>query len=207
MLDQQIYALTEPTELRTLIEAHGWVTLVSALGHGDPQISHLPLITEPDADGLTVVGHLARTDALRHELGAHDVAVVVEGPNGYISPTMYQVGPHVPTWNFVVAHLYGRPTLLGEEETYDVLRRTVDHFEAVRPRPWRLDSVTEYARALAGHTTAFRLRPSRVVGKRKLSQEEPREVALRVMDALDGETPHGNPALAEAMRQVLVPGE
>jgi len=133
--------------------------------------------------------------------------VIVEGPNGYVSPSTYRAAPYVPTWNFVVAHLHGRPEVLDGTETYRVLQRTVDHFEAGRPEPWRLDSVEDFARDLAPHATGFRLRPTRVAGKHKLSQDKPHEVAQRVVDAMDSGGPQGNPALAAAMRRVLVPGD
>ncbi|MFI1093334.1 FMN-binding negative transcriptional regulator [Streptomyces sp. NPDC020917] len=209
MLEQPIYALTDPVRLRELVASHGWATLVSATGRGGPVVSHLPVIPDPegDADDLTILGHLARADAELHELGDHDVVVIVEGPNGYMSPSTYRAGPYVPTWNFVVAHLHGRPDVLDAERTYRVLERTVEQFEAGRPEPWRLGTVEDYAREIAPYTTGFRLRPARVAGKHKLSQDKPYEVATRAADALDGDGPHGNRALAAAMRRVLVPGD
>lgn len=208
MLDQPIYALTDPVRLRDLVAAHGWATLVSATG-GGPVVSHLPVIPDPEAPGdeLTILGHLARADAELHELGRHDVVVIIEGPEGYISPGTYHAAPYVPTWNFVVAHLHGRPDVLDAEQTYRVLERTVEHFEAGRPEPWRLETVEDYAQEIAPYATGFRLRPARVAGKHKLSQDKPHEVALRAAAALDVDGPHGNRALAAAMRRVLVPGD
>jgi transcriptional regulator len=150
-------------------------------------------VVDSAADGLVVLGHLARTDAGLHELGQHDVVVVVQGPHGYVSPTFYKGGPYVPTWNFVVAHLHGRPSLLDGDETYGLLERTVDHFE---PTPWRLNKVSDYAHRIAGGVTGFRLVPDRVVGKAKLSQDKPAEDVSGVVAAL-AET---NPLLATAMR-------
>ncbi|UWE10898.1 FMN-binding negative transcriptional regulator [Actinacidiphila bryophytorum] len=210
MLEQPIYALTEPARLRELLAGHGWATLVSAPDTGGgPVVSHLPVIPDPQggADGLAVLGHLAKADAEMHQLGAHDVVVIVQGPGGYVSPSHYRAGPYVPTWNFVVVHLHGRPTVLDGEQTYQVLQRTVEHFEAGKAEPWRLETVEDYAREIAPYTTGFRLRPTRVVGKHKLSQDKPHEVALRVADALAADGPNGNKALAAAMRRVLVPGD
>ncbi|MFI0897457.1 FMN-binding negative transcriptional regulator [Streptomyces sp. NPDC020983] len=220
MLEQPIYAMNDPVRLRELVAGHGWATLVSATGRG-PVVSHLPVVPDWDCrDGegggargsdLTIVGHLAAADAELHELGAHEVVVLVEGPHGYISPGHYGAGPYVPTWNFVVAHLHGRPEVLDAAGTWQVLERTVAHFEADRPEPWSLDGVLDFAHGLAPHTTGFRLRPTRVVGKHKLSQDKPYDVAQRVVAALSGggsgAGEPGNPALAAAMRQVLVTGD
>lgn len=201
MLEQQIYALDDLEGLRALVGEYGWVTLVSATTGRGLVVSHLPVILDPDAGDLSVLGHLARADAERHELGDHDVVIIVEGPNGYISPSLYGGGSYVPTWNFVVAHLHGRPEPLGADDTYRVLSRTVEHFEESRPEPWRLDSVVEYARTIAPHAAGFRLRPTRVSGKRKLSQDKPDDVVQRVVHGLEDDGPHGNTWLAREMRR------
>ncbi|GAA2880150.1 FMN-binding negative transcriptional regulator [Streptosporangium fragile] len=200
MLEQPIYAIDDPWVLRELVAAHGWATLVSVSDGGEPVVSHLPVIPDPANPGPAVVGHLARADAEVHGLGRRPVVIVVEGPEGYVSPTLYRAGPYVPTWNFVTLHLHGTPRVLGPEETYRVLSDTVDHFEAGRPEPFRLDSVEEYAHRIAPGVTGFRLVPDRVVGKAKLSQEKPAEIVKRVIEALDSGGAYGNRALAEAMR-------
>jgi transcriptional regulator len=197
-----MYAISDVAELRALVRDHGWATLVTGVPGQSPVVSHLPILLDPDGDpdSVTVLGHLARRDADLHELGHHPVAVVVQGPHGYVSPSFYAGGPYVPTWNFVVAHLHGRPEALGAGETYDVLERTVDHFERHRPAPWRLAGVAGYAHRIASGTVAFRLRPDRVVGKAKLSQDKPPADALGVVAGLERDA---NPALADAMRHHL----
>lgn len=186
MLEQPIYALDDPLALRALIAAHGWALLVS---DGGPVVSHLPIMPDPANPGAAVVGHLAREDAELHGLGKQPVVIVVQGPHGYVSPTVYGAGPYVPTWNFVTVHLHGTPEVLGPEETYEVLSDTVDHFEAGRPEPFRMSTVEGYVRRLAPAVTAFRLVPARVVGKTKLSQDKPAEIVERVIRAFDGTNP------------------
>jgi transcriptional regulator len=192
MLTQPMYAMTDPGQVRALIATCGWATLVSA-PEGTPVVSHLPVLPDPATAGLVVLGHLAREDAIAHGLGAHEVALVVQGPHGYVSPRLYEAGPYVPTWNFIVAHLHGIPEVLGPEATYDLLSATVDHFEAGRPEPFVLAEAEEYARGIAHGATGFRLAPSRVVGKVKASQDKPVEVVERVIAAL------ADPELAAVM--------
>jgi transcriptional regulator len=198
MLEQPIYALADTDRIRDLLTRHPWVTLVSHLPTG-LVVSHAPVLIEADYPGVAVVGHLARTDADLHELGRHDVVIIAQGPHGYITPDWYSGGPYVPTWNFVVCHLHGRPELLSAEQTYDVLSRTVDHFEHERPEPFKLDQVTPYAQQLAPHTTGFRLVPRRIVSKAKLSQDKPAADRAEVLRGLATDEIHGNPVLAAAM--------
>lgn len=184
---------------RALVADRGWATLIS--GGPTPVVSHLPIVlANDDPNDLAVLGHLARADAELHELGRHEVVLVVEGPDGYISPTFYAAGTYVPTWNFVVAHLHGTPELVDADATWTILERTVEKFESDRPEPWRLDTVEEYARSIAPYTTGFRLSPSRIVSKAKLNQDKPAEIVERVVVALESDEVHGNQALARAMR-------
>lgn len=206
MLDVDAFTLDDVVAIRDLVRRHPWALLVSAPRDGQaPVVSHLPVVVDPAEEGLVVLGHLGRPDEVTHDLGAHPVTVVIQGPHGYVSPTFYEAGPFVPTWNYVAAHLEGVPEVLTDTETYDVLEATVDHLEADRPQPWSLDSVSEYAHRIAPGTVGFRLRATRVLGKVKLSQDKSTEVVERVIAALETDAVHGNPELAAAMRRTAEP--
>jgi len=202
MLAQPEFAVRDPTAWRALVRDHGWASLVTAQPAGALVVSHLPIIVDEKSEQFAILGHLARTDAAEHELGGHDVVLIVQGPHSYLSPSWYRDGPHVPTWDFVVLHAFGRPTVLSPEETFRVLDATVDHLESGMPQPWRLSEVSEYARRIAAGTTGFRLDPVQVVGKAKLHQDVSRHEALRLAGFLEtsgaGEAP--GPRLARAIR-------
>jgi len=204
MLEQPEYRVEDVGQIRRLLHEHSWMTIVSALPHG-PVVSHAPVLLEPaDTSGpdIVVVSHLGRDDAALHELGDHEIVLIAQGPNGYVSPTFYAGRPYAPTWNFVVVHLHGRPELLTPEETYAVLDRSVEHYEAARAERWRLDSVAEYAHQIAPYTTGFRLTASRVVAKAKLSQDKPMVDRLGVVRSLESDAVHGNRELAAQMWQL-----
>jgi transcriptional regulator len=55
---------------------------------------------------------------------------------------------------------------------------------------------------LATGTVGFRLTPTRITAKRKLSQNKPAEVVERVIAELDGDGPFAHPQLAAEMRRV-----
>jgi transcriptional regulator len=192
--------------LARLVEAHPWVTLVSSTSAG-LVVSHLPALAEHRKDGrLAILGHLPVSDAREHELGRVETVVVVQGPHGYVSAGWYVGGPYVSTWNFVVAHLHGTPDPLGPDETFEVLTRTQDHFESVRPDPYRLDRVPEFARRLAPYVVGFRMVPSRVVAKAKLSQDKPADDFAAVLHGLEDPTDvHASPTLAAVMRSRGLP--
>ncbi|MFI0480103.1 FMN-binding negative transcriptional regulator [Actinomadura sp. 9N215] len=204
MLQQEIFRVADPGWIREFARAHSWATLISHTAPRGLVVSHLPVLVDQDAAAapLTLLGHLARTDAEAHELGFHDVVVVLQGPHGYISPVWYGEAPHVPTWNFTVLHVHGRPEALDPADTYDVLSATVDHFENRFSEPWRLTQVEGYARRIAAAVTGFRLSATRVTAKAKLAQDERDDVVHRLVKALESDQPHANAELARAMSDI-----
>ena len=198
------FTLQDPEELKRLVRENPWVTLVSTTPDG-MVASHYPVILDESREELTILSHVGRPDEAIHGLGSSEVLVIVQGPHGYISPGWYDANPAVPTWNFVVAHLYGVPELLSDEENYRVLGRLVDVFEDPLPEPRRMEETpanAEYAQRISGGTVGFRLTPTRVVAKSKLSQNKPAAVVDTVIEQLEGDGPYAQPALAAEMRRV-----
>ena len=197
------FAMTDIGELRRLVELHPWATLVSHTADG-LVASHYAVLLDDEREDLTVVGHVGKPDDMMHGLGERELMIVVQGPHGYISPGWYGDVESVPTWNFVSAHLTGVPELLGAEENLRVLERLVAHFERRMPDPrrmWAPPNTPEYVERLAKGTVGFRLTPSKVVAKRKLSQNKPDEVVETIIAELSGTGPYADPQLADEMRR------
>lgn len=200
------FAMSDVGEIRRLIEQNPWVTIVSSTENG-LVASHYAVLLDADRDDLTIVGHVGKPDDLVHGLGERELLVVVQGPHGYISPGWYGDVQSVPTWNFVSAHLSGVPELLTPEENLQVLERLVARFEGGLPQPrlmWEPPNDPEYVRRLERGTVGFRLTPTKVVAKRKLSQNKPDEIVETVITELEaGESPYADPRLPAEMRRDL----
>lgn len=197
------FAMTDVAELRRLIELNPWTTLVS---HTDDGLvaSHYAVLLDEDRDDLTIVGHVGKPDDYIHGLGERELLAVVQGPHGYISPGWYHGEADVPTWNFVSAHLTGVPEMLTPEENLRVLDRLVAHFESRMPEPrlmWEPPNTPQFIERLERGTVGFRLTPTKVVAKRKLSQNMPADVVETVIAELSGTGPYADPALAAEMRR------
>ena len=157
-----------------------------------------------DQDDLTVVGHVGKPDDLILGLGERELLIVFQGPHGYISPSWYGDRPSVPTWNFVTVHLRGVPELLSTEENLRVLDRLVARFESPMPEPrmlWERPNDADFVERLERGTVGFRLTPTSVTAKRKLSQNRPVELVDHVIRELENDGPHHNPLLAAEMRR------
>jgi transcriptional regulator len=200
------FAFDRVDEVRSLIQEHPWVTLVSHTAAGELVASHYPVILDPTAadDEIVLLSHVGRPDEQLHELGAHELLVIVQGPHGYISPGWYDARPAVPTWNFVTAHLHGTPEILSDAENLRVLAALVDHFEDRLPEPRRMNGTldnADYAARIVAGTVGFRLRVTRFTAKEKMSQNKPAETVERIIGELEGDGPYASLALAERMRR------
>lgn len=193
------FAMTDVDETRRLIDLNPWVTLVS---HTDDELvaSHYAVMLDDTRDDLTIVGHVGKPDDAILGLGERELLVVVQGPHGYITPRWYGDVPAVPTWNFVSAHLSGIPELLTPEENLRVLERLVDRFEGDGEDArglYTLPNDTAFVERLERGTVGFRLTPTRVTAKRKLSQNRSADVVETIIDGLSS---HNAPLAAEMRR-------
>lgn len=199
------FVLGEIAEIKRLIRDNPWATMVSHTSAGELVASHYPVILDESSEDIVLLGHVGRPDEQLHELGSHELLVIIQGPHGYISPGWYDAKPAVPTWNFITAHLYGTPEILSDEENLRVLDTLVDHFEERMPEPRRMNGTpanAEYAARISAGTVGFRLRVTRLVAKNKMSQNKPAETVERIMAELDGDGPYASAALAAEMRRV-----
>jgi transcriptional regulator len=195
------FEVRDPAVVADLIRANPWGTIVSA-GGGGLAASHYPLLLDEEADGLAILTHVGKPDEQVLGLGEEEILCIVQGTHGYVSPGWYAPGERmVPTWNFTVAHCYGVPELLGEEENLAVLTRLVDHFERERSEPAALDP--EAGAQIAKGTVGIRLPVERFICKRKLSQNKDDQTRRQIIDELRAPGPYHDPQLADEMQKQL----
>lgn len=200
------------TDLPTL---HAWIRqnnfgLLLSQGPEGIEASHLPFLLEPErASQGVLVTHLARANAQRLTLeGEHEVLAIFSGPHAYVSPSWYVSPEGVPTWNYVAIHAYGRARLMrDEEELHQALVRLVKAHEGGRPEPWSIERLREdyYAGRLKG-IVGVEIEITRLVGKKKLSQNRSREDQGAVATALQEQGDDLSQAVARMMLEQLERG-
>jgi transcriptional regulator len=196
-----LHATEDPEVVRRLIRENPWGILVSS-NNGELVASHYPVLLDDDAEELTVLTHVGRPDETVHGFGAREILLIIQGRHGYVSPSWYAPGAvRAPTWNFSVAHCYGVPEILDEENTLAVLARLVAHFERHVDEPMLLD--LDWGRPVARGTVGIRLPITRFVCKIKMSQDKDPVTQGQVMAALRAPGPYQNPELANDMAQTL----
>lgn len=195
------FLMTDPTEVKRLIRDNPWATFVSPASTG-LVASHYPALLDEawnnPPEKISIVSHFGRPDEVLHELGQHEILVIIQGPHDYVSPSWYAPGDLIPTWNHVTAHLYGVPEILDDDENYAVLSRLTEHFEQHQPHGRSLSADEAGTRRAAKGTVGLRMRVTRFDARAKLSQNKPPEVRGTVT----AELAERNPALAAEMRRV-----
>ncbi|MDJ1372099.1 FMN-binding negative transcriptional regulator [Gulosibacter molinativorax] len=189
------FLLTDPDEVKRLIRENPWATFVSNTSKG-LVASHYPVMVDEDADELTIVSHFGRPDERNHEVGEHEMLVIIQGPHDYVSASWYDPGQLAATWNHVTAHLYGVPEVLSEAETYEALSALTDYLEHPYPEGRSLDEDEAWSGDLAKGAVGVRMRVTRFDARAKVSQNKPQHVYERVVTEFD----KSNPRLAAEMR-------
>jgi len=193
------FRLDDVQTARAIVRAHPFATIVGA----DRRATHMPVLVEEEAEGLVLLGHVAKADPACAALGGPLLAIC-HGPHGYVSASWYE-DDRIPTWNHLTLHVFGTPELL--DDALPVLRRTVDHFESALDDPWSLERMGAEARAMADKVVAFRLRADSWHAEGKLSQDKPAGERARVIAGLEAPGPYGNAPLAATMRRLTPAGD
>ena len=146
-------------------------TLVSQIG-GAPFASHLPVLYRRAQDRVTLSGHWARANPQWREIEGQRVLLILHGPHAYISPRWYvEPDENVPTWNYAVAHVYGRVRVIHEvDELERIVTALAAQYEAGAQQPWRFDDTGDQGRAKLKAIVGFELAAEKVEVKLKLNQ-------------------------------------
>ena len=192
------YLMTDSLEVKRVIRGNAWATFVTNMSKG-LVASHYPVILDESRDDeIVIVSHFGRPDDELHELGQHEVLVIIQGPHDYVSSSLYEQDDFVPTWNHVTAHLYGKPEVLSDDENFMMLSKLTDHFEQHFEGGRSLSENEEKARQTAKGTVGLRMVVTRFDARAKLSQNKSEGVKDRIENHFVG----SNPQLAREMKRV-----
>ncbi|MGH8198971.1 MAG: FMN-binding negative transcriptional regulator [Steroidobacteraceae bacterium] len=187
----QAFSSEDPAVLDRLVAHNAFGTLVSQFG-GVPFASHLPVLCSR-ADGRVILtGHWARANPQWREIEDQRALFIFHGPHAYISPRWYlEPQKNVPTWNYVVAHVYGRVRVVHDTaELERIVSALATQYESGAPEPWRFESTGDAGRARLKAIVGFELTAEEVQIKLKLNQNH---VEGNVRGAIAGLREGGSP--------------
>lgn len=190
--------------IHELIRTYPLATLVTLSSSG-LNANHIPLqLSESPAPLGALQGHVARVNPILNDLGKNTEALAVfHGPNAYISPSWYatknETGKVVPTWNYAVVHVYGHLRVVDDALWLRAqLEALTAHNEASFSQPWAVaDAPQEFTEKLMSHIVGIEMIISRWSGKWKVSQNQPQQNQISVVEALKASGGRNAAAVAE----------
>lgn len=170
---------SRPEVLHDLIKRHPFGTLITHGANG-LAANHLPFELNSQQGTMGVLSaHVARSNSVwQHVSNGDEVLAVFLATDAYISPNWYpskhEFHNQVPTWNYMVAHAYGRIRILDDERfVRGVVARLTRTHEASQPTPWKMtDSTKEDIDAMLQRVVGVEIEITHLIGKSKLSQNE-----------------------------------
>ena len=188
---------TDDTALmESLIDRVGFGMVFAQTPDG-PRVAHTPLLS---TGAGAVRFHLARSNALTRHLDGATALIVINGPEGYVSPRWYDKRDTVPTWDYVALELEGRVRRLSDDALEEFLHAAIAKHEGkLGGEAWRAEESSEATwEALFRGITGFELE---VLARRptfKLSQKKSPPERARIAEGLEAA---GNTALARMIRE------
>jgi transcriptional regulator len=175
--------------LESFIGSYGFATLITSSSAG-LVASHIPITLRKRGDANCLIGHVARANNQWRAFDGHAEALAIfHGPHAYVSPTWYATSPAVPTWNYAVVHVYGKPAASVERDfTKAAIIDLVAKYESTRINPWRAESLSpDVFDRLANAVVAFEMPVERIEGQFKLGQNRSREDRVGMLAGLEHE--------------------
>jgi len=179
------FAETDVATLYQFMRDNNFATLVTQ-HESELVATHLPFLIDKDAGILRA--HMARANDQWKTFDGHEALVIFQGPHAYVSPTLYETHPSVPTWNYTAVHVYGVPHIVEDEAiARTMLRDLVNNHEHGRQPEWQMDLPDDYLHKNILAVVAFEIPMDRVEGKFKLNQNrseaDQRNVAASLSDS------------------------
>ena len=169
---------TRPEVLHELVRTHPLGLLIT-LGPGGLQANPIPFILDADPAGgaPTLRAHVARANPVWREARTDvESLVVFQGPQAYISPSMYPTkaatGKVVPTWNYVSVQARGSLRVMDDAAwARGLVTRLTDRHEAARAVPWAVsDAPADYVDTMLGAIVGIEITLTSLTGKWKVTQ-------------------------------------
>lgn len=191
------HAALNRERLLRLMREHPFATLITAPG-GLPFATHLPVLVEEEAGGLTLRSHVARANPhwQHFEPEGAQALVIFHGPHALVQPQWYATRPQVPTWNYAVVHARGPVRITTGEAALDTARRLVAQLTPEAP-----PIPPQFEAKLLGGVVTFELRVTQLDGKFKLSQNKSAADQAGVVEHLAASSDGLDQATAALMRE------
>lgn len=195
----KLYREQDREEILEFLRRNNFPALVSFDGER-PVATHAPVETVEDENGgLTIYGHISRANPQWKTFGEQEVLLIFQGAHTYISPRWYN-HTNVPTWNYMMVHVYGKVRTAQDGELYALLSRLVHQHET--NTGYSLEALPEdFVQKQMSGIVGFAVDVTRIDAGYKLSQNRNDEDHENIVRELDKRGDADSVKVAAAMRE------
>ncbi len=197
MYTPKLYREEDRSEILDFLKKNNFPALVT---HDGERLvaTHLPVeVVETENDGLTIYSHMSRANPQWKSFGEQEAMFIFQGAHTYISPTWYN-HVNVPTWNYMMVHVYGTLQIMTDAELYSTLSRLVERHEAASA--YRLESLPQdFVEKEMKGTVGFSMQVTRMDAGYKLSQNRNDEDHANIINELNKQDNDDARKVADAM--------
>ena len=194
----KLYREEDREKILEFLRQNNFPALVTYDGE-KPTATHLPVeVLENENGSLTILGHMSRANPQWRSFGEQEVLLIFQGAHTYISPRWYD-HVNVPTWNYMMVHVYGKVRLVEGEELHSLLSRLVKNHE--EPTAYSLEALPQdFVQKEMNGVVGFAVDVTRVDAGYKLSQNRNDEDHENIIRELKGRGDENSAAVAKSMR-------
>lgn len=168
---------------------------------GKPWGTHIPLELDTNANGQNIlVGHISKANPQwKNFNNPSEVLCIFNGPHSYISSSWYKE-EEVPTWNYIAVHVYGKVTILDEEQAMASMHKLVDKYEQNSKNPISLDHMSPKTLRQVKGVVGFQIEITEIQAAYKLSQTRVDDHP-KIISELNETNDPGSKAIAYKMKK------
>lgn len=203
MYTPKYFKVTNVEEIWNFVQENSFGTLITTVQE-KPIATHLPMQIVKAGDDYYVTGHMAYGNPQWRTLEiCENILVMFQGPHAYISSSWYEK-ENVPTWNYQAVHVYGKASILSEEELKQDLTKLLQKYEKHRKNPVLWDGLSPQLlnKELKG-IVGFKIKVQEIQAAYKLSQNRNEEDYHNIIHKLYEEKDLNSHKMAEVMSRKL----
>jgi len=185
-------------KLLAFLRQNNFAALVTFDGE-KPIATHTPVEVVESENGWTIYGHISRANSQKKTFDGRESLLIFQGAHTYISARWY-TEVDVPTWDYMIVHVYGKLREIEGAELYGILSRLIEKHEA--SSSYRLEGLPQdmVQKEIKG-VFGFALEVTRIDGGYKLSQGKTEEERENIVGELEQRGDEDSKIIADAIRK------
>jgi transcriptional regulator len=199
MFIPRYYREEDRQKILAFLKQNNFPAIVSFDGER-PIATHTPVeIVENENDKITIYAHISRANPQWKTFNEQEILLIFQGAHTYISPRWYN-HVNVPTWNYMMIHVYGKVRLLPDDELFAFLSRLVHAHEV--NTSYSLEGLPqEFVQKEIKGVVGFAIDVTSIDAGYKLSQNRNDEDHENIVQELDKRGDVDSAKVAGAMRE------